>query len=300
MSQPSDWPLSKGAVRLVVPEHLVNELAEHPVSAELYPTALGFYPHAMQHAMRRLKHDDYLMIYVVEGEGRLMTTNGQQVLVPGNVFIIPPGHAHEYAANTSKPWSIFWVHFRGHHAVDYFKHLSSSEDNIALNSLVDLGLQNEFRALVDAAYSAFVLADFVYCANRLKQLLSYMELRLRRHQERPGEIPLERLNTYMREHLHSTLTLDQLAAFCHLSKFYFARRYKSLTGVSPLQHFTQMKVEQACLLLENSVLSVSEVAFELGYEDALYFSRVFRKHKGLSPGQYREHKLPASKQGGDA
>jgi AraC-like DNA-binding protein len=83
------------------------------------------------------------------------------------------------------------------------------------------------------------------------------------------------------------LDLDALAAVVHLSKYHFSARYKAATGHSPIQHFLQMKVEYACQLLESSELSIKAIAAELGYEDPLYFSRLFSRIMGESPRAYR-------------
>ena len=91
----------------------------------------------------------------------------------------------------------------------------------------------------------------------------------------------------MRENLDRRLSLEELAQVSNLSKYHFTRKYRDLTGYAPLQHFEHLKVEQACLMLDSSTLNISEIAFQLGYDDPLYFSRVFRKVTGLSPSQYR-------------
>ncbi|MEP1594525.1 MAG: helix-turn-helix transcriptional regulator, partial [Halieaceae bacterium] len=69
--------------------------------------------------------------------------------------------------------------------------------------------------------------------------------------------------------------------------FHFSNRYKKLTGYSPVKHFLNMKMEHACYLLDSSDLSVKAIASQLGYEDPLYFSRIFSKTIGMSPRSYR-------------
>ena len=91
----------------------------------------------------------------------------------------------------------------------------------------------------------------------------------------------------MLEHIGQQLDLDTLAAIAKLSKFHFANKYKSLTGYSPIKHFLNMKMEHACHLLDSSNLSVQGVAAALGYDDPLYFSRMFNKTIGMSPRAYR-------------
>ena len=74
---------------------------------------------------------------------------------------------------------------------------------------------------------------------------------------------------------------------CNFTRFHFSKKYKALTGYSPIKHFLNMKMEPACHSLDSTQLSVKGVAVALGYDDQLYFSRQFSKTVGLSPRAYR-------------
>lgn len=62
-------------------------------------------------------------------------------------------------------------------------------------------------------------------------------------------------------------------------------------GLSPAQYITDFRVNAACRLLEETELPVSAVARSVGYNDSLYFSRIFHKTKGVSPTEYRADAL---------
>jgi AraC family transcriptional regulator of arabinose operon len=119
-------------------------------------------------------------------------------------------------------------------------------------------------------------------------LLSQMALDIRAHQGRGEQtFNLEQVHGFMLEHIDQPMTLDTLAATANLSKYHFSTRYKKLTGYSPIKHFLNMKMEHACHLLDSSDLTVQAIAAAVGYEDPLYFSRLFSKTIGLSPRAYR-------------
>jgi AraC-like DNA-binding protein len=109
----------------------------------------------------------------------------------------------------------------------------------------------------------------------------------RQQAQHQGTLDLDSIQAYMQDNIHLQLELDDLAAVAHLSKFHFSSRYKALTGYSPIKHFLHMKIEYACQLLDSSEISVKAIAAELGYEDPLYFSRLFSKTMGMSPRAYR-------------
>jgi AraC family transcriptional regulator len=91
----------------------------------------------------------------------------------------------------------------------------------------------------------------------------------------------------MRARLSEDISLDELAAEAQLSPFHFARMFKQSVGVPPRIYLTRLRVEKACELLEQTDLSVTEIAFEVGYSSNQVLARVFLKHMRLSPSDYR-------------
>jgi len=67
----------------------------------------------------------------------------------------------------------------------------------------------------------------------------------------------------------------------------FQRRFKAATGMAPLEYVHSLRIEEAKHLLETGELPLAAVAQEVGYEDAAYFSRLFRRQVNMSPAQYR-------------
>ncbi|WP_340118250.1 AraC family transcriptional regulator [Pelagibius sp. 7325] len=91
----------------------------------------------------------------------------------------------------------------------------------------------------------------------------------------------------MRARLSEDISLDELAAEAQLSPFHFARMFKRSVGVPPRVYLTRLRVEKACELLEQTGLSVTEIALEVGYSSNQVLARVFLKHMRLSPSGYR-------------
>ena len=91
----------------------------------------------------------------------------------------------------------------------------------------------------------------------------------------------------MRTRLSEDISLDELAAEAQLSPFHFARMFKQSVGVPPRVYLTRLRVEKACELLEQTDLSVTEIALEVGYSSNQVLARVFLKHMRLTPSDYR-------------
>ena len=99
---------------------------------------------------------------------------------------------------------------------------------------------------------------------------------------------LNRVITYMREHLQENLTLTQIAREAGLSESYLNAVFKECIKCAPMDYDINMKMEQACYLLCNTDLHIYQVAQHLGYENQYYFSRAFKKVLGVPPKKYKE------------
>ncbi len=213
-----------------IPAALLEKLAVHPLSRDLYPTSLGHYRRARDHRMSRERHDEHLLIYCSEGQGLLRVREGETWreyrVGSGDLLWLPPGMAHDYAADDRQPWTIFWTHLRGDSAT-WLQHSAGYRDTPLRHWGLQHALLGGFEQLLEVRHSGYRFQHFLLAASRLRSLLCQLPL-LRPLRE--GSLDLDGLHAYMREHLHARLELERLAAFCNLSKFHFVSRYKAITG----------------------------------------------------------------------
>jgi AraC-like DNA-binding protein len=250
---------------------------------------MGFYPEASDHRMARARHDDNLLIYCVGGKGTASVGDWSGGIREGEILLLPQGLAHQYQADADSPWSIYWVHFQGTATAIFNQYLGYRENARPVTRIgVSPQLIARFRELMAVHRTGYSTRAFINAANQLRQLLTQIGVEIRSAQARGQQsFDLEAVQSFMLEHIGQPLDLDTLAATARLSKFHFATKYKALTGYSPIKHFLNMKMEHACHLLDSSQLSVKGVAAALGYDDQLYFSRLFSKTVGMSPRTYR-------------
>lgn len=90
------------------------------------------------------------------------------------------------------------------------------------------------------------------------------------------------------------ITLKDLAEEAFISPNYLCRRFKEVTGTSPLQYLAKLRMDKAAELLLNSPLSVSEIAERVGFSDSRYFSKQFKRWKGQTPQDFRRHHQDSS------
>jgi AraC-like DNA-binding protein len=267
---------------------MVALLARHPLTRDCYPTALGYYPRALGHRMARSRHDDNLLVYCVDGRGDLAAGGHNYRVAGGDLMLLPQGLEHRYTADPDHPWTLYWAHFQGVSTRVFVDYLGYREGRAVVHAGLAPALIGGFNSLLSVRRTGYSADAFILAANQLRHLLSQFALEISRgHGGGKASLDLEALRAYMEENIHRQLDLEALAAVAHLSKYHFSARYKAATGYSPIQHFLHMKVEYACQLLDSTELSVKAVAAELGYDDALYFSRLFSRVMGESPRAYR-------------
>ncbi|RDE19457.1 AraC family transcriptional regulator [Motiliproteus coralliicola] len=291
MSKPSSWPLPPNSNRYVVPRSLAERLRQHPLSSDLYPLGIGHYVQALGHAMTREDHDDYLLIYCTEGRGALTVGQHHGYLKAGQLVLLPRGLAHTYSADDADPWTIYWVHFEGESADAFFRNLPMDPDYPVIEVGQNAKLIADFENLLQVRRSGYQLRPFLHAANQLRQILSYLALLRSRSTATDSGFDLELIHSYMQSHIHEPLELETLANQVNLSKYHFAKKYKEATGTSAINHFINLKIEHACQLLDVGNQSISQISYALGYDDAYYFSRLFKKVMGISPSQYRGMRL---------
>lgn len=95
--------------------------------------------------------------------------------------------------------------------------------------------------------------------------------------------------SYIDEHLNDALTEKDVADHCHLSVNYFSKVFHTNVGVSFQEYVMTARIEQAKLtLIQKRDHTIANVAYMLGFKDVSYFSRLFKKKTGLTPGQFRK------------
>jgi AraC family transcriptional regulator len=91
----------------------------------------------------------------------------------------------------------------------------------------------------------------------------------------------------MHSRLATRLTIADVARECRLTPSYFAKAFRRTTGMSPHQYLTELRVREAKGLLLSSTLPLADVAIICGFRDQSYFTRVFSRSAGTSPGAWR-------------
>lgn len=275
---------------VVLPKWVLANALQQPLLRDLAPTDIGFFPKAAGHLRERPAGvDQTIFIYCTLGLG-WCELGGQRLAVkPGDLLVIPSNVGHAYGADEKKPWSIFWVHATG----DSMKSLLAELGATVERPLLFLGQDPQLAALFEETIlileQGYTPAGLLYASRTLSHLIGLMIWH--RHQKWQGDTePRQKMAqsiAYMKAHLNQPLKVPDLAALVNLSASHFSALFKRQTGYAPIDYFIRLRLHQACQLLDNTDLSVKEIAVRLGYDDPFYFSRIFKALNEISPREYR-------------
>lgn len=92
---------------------------------------------------------------------------------------------------------------------------------------------------------------------------------------------------YFNDNYNTEINIENYAASRGMSVSWFIRNFKQYTHTTPMQYIVSIRVTNAQMLLETTNYNVTEIGNIVGYDNPLYFSRIFKKQKGVSPSEYR-------------
>lgn len=237
-------------------------------SAELSPLYIQRYV-GPRDGKLALFHSFWEMTFVFDGYGELWTDTCQP-LVPSRLVLIPPGVVHCEVAE--QQLDTLWIGMQG----SLLGRLPSERiEVIKDSSLVPLCEQLWLSARRQHEVIGPELDGF------LRTIVGRF---LRLHaDEQPGMRDIDTILLYIHEHLHEPLSVSLLAEHCGYSEGYFHRLFKQHVGISPNSYIAKSRVEKAIYLMQQNTWSIQRIASAVGYDDPLYFSRVFKKITGHAP-----------------
>lgn len=228
---------------------------------------------------------DYQLIYLVRGHMRVTLNGKTEVIESGSVLIYKPGQTQIYTYMNDVPCEVYWVHFYGTLIPQTLKELLL-DDIVCTN----IGINYQIPQLINAILVDLINEKFgAFYANggRLMLILSEVALCLKKNSD--AEINNERFNTILLQmhDISSNLSIKDLAATNNLSVSRFSHLFTQTFGISPHSYRMKIKIDRAKYLLSENDYSVKEIAEMLGFDDQFYFSRLFKKHSGVSPQAFR-------------
>ena len=246
--------------------------------------------------------------YVCSGEASVLFKNGKTLcLRPGNLYLIPAFTVHTNIC--IGPFVHYYVHVYEDGKVEEQSELDTYDypleipafehDGFLFKRLTEL---NPMLKLAESNPDTYddnhtLLHNITVNKNRPISLkietrgIVYMILSRFLCDATPRHISIDtRIDDsvrYIRTHLSSSIVVEDLASRACLSADHFIRLFKQTMNCTPMQYVNTKRIEKAQLMLYSKDTSIKNIAFELGFDDVSYFTRVFKRIAGVTPNEYR-------------
>lgn len=231
----------------------------------------------------------WVVEYVLSGRGtvRVSSEPGREYYPQADdVYLLPEGKDHYYFAEAEEPWEKIFVNFSGP-VVEGLVDAYGLSGKILYHGMTHLKpefLQIYDMMMNDGLSDQYVLEQVEIIIHKILRALGQ-----ERRDDRQESGEMQKVRRYMDEHVGQIVTIQELSELIYRSPDYLIKHFKKETGMTPYQYLLKRKMTIAERLLRDTMLPVKEVAEHLGYEDAHYFSGLFKKEKGVSPRQFRKN-----------
>ncbi len=260
--------------------------ADQPTDLPLTVYNAGFQKCSPGHSWGPGVRDHYLLHYIVSGKGRYVVQGRTFVLQGGEAFLGWPEAELYYEADQQEPWEYYWVGFSGPQAAALLGKTAFTRTepaaHVAAGERLRQGLLDVYKARGSGYGAAVRMAGYLQAA---------LGLLLEEEGRRTGREALtdygRRGAQYLRQNYSRPIGVEELARETGISRSYLYRAFQAEFGCSPSAYLMEQRIQRACQLLRHSALPIGAVAASVGYEDAFYFSRVFKNHVKRTPTEYR-------------
>ena len=234
--------------------------------------------------------DHFLIHYIRSGKGMFRVGDQIYQLQKGQGFLICPDIVTFYQADRDDPWSYSWVGFNGSKAESYLKSLNLMQANPIFFYDQDYFLEDCIAQMV--ATSPVIKGYEI----QLKGLLYLFLAKLMERKTEEFFLPndLSKQEVYLKKALEfigtnysRKISIAQIANYIVLDRSYLYSLFKEYLHISPQEFLIDFRINKACKLMSNSLLSIGDISRSVGYDDQLHFSKIFKKIKGKAPREFR-------------
>jgi AraC-like DNA-binding protein len=237
---------------------------------------------------RRLK--EYQIIYISKGEGFFETTGlPVQEIEAGTIILLYPGIWHRYRPKEETGWEEYWVGLSGTYACYLLEQACFNPKN----PIIKVGFNTEFLETFSKLIEIMEVRNTSYktmASFLMIQLLGivYASVLLSNQKMSRKEEIIDQIRNKIHENWNQAIDFEGIAKGYNLSYVWFRKTFKEVLGTSPNQYHLILKLRKAEQLIQDTTLTLAEVAYQSGFESEFYFSRIFKKKMGYNASTIRK------------
>lgn len=232
---------------------------------------------------------DYQILYVANGKTHFWFDDREEIVSAGHMVLYKPEEIQKYVYYLEDNPEVFWIHFTGRDVKNILAYHGISLDE----HVFYCGVLPDYKALFRKIIQELQLCRYGYedyIASLFNDILLLVDRQQHEQKKATGNVQeqIERAAAYFNENYNTKISIDDYAESLHISTNWFIHNFKQYAGMSPAQYILSLRMVNAQSLLERTTYNIKEISEIVGYENPLYFSRVFKKEIGKSPAQYRK------------
>ena len=227
---------------------------------------------------------DIYFLYIVRGEMDVLLGDITVHATAGSVIVFPPDKRYKYSyVSSGEELDYLWVHFTG----SYAEQLLSE---CGLYPLPYFSTTSDNRAIPEKFKKLFEIFERGGARQRVELAVTLEQILLaaaKATAEKSPPPPLEKSIRFIHLSYNSKISVPELAAMENLSNSRYIALFHKQMGMSPSAYIIDLRMNAACELLQSTDISVKQIGLLVGYEDPHFFSKLFKKHIGVSPKEYK-------------
>jgi AraC-like DNA-binding protein/mannose-6-phosphate isomerase-like protein (cupin superfamily) len=241
--------------------------------------------------LRRKDVGTYVFQYTLSGSGRLDVPDKSYTVKAGEAFIveIPSNHRY-YFPEDSEGWEFMFITLVGREAAECWRFMKEQNgpilkvppDSKLIQLLLKIYQDTYDQKITDTYYASAKAYEFI--------MECYRFIRNIEKATNGFSLQITVALSFIQTHYHEPITLDEIAAISGFSRYYFIKQFQHQLNMTPVQYLTKIRIQKAAELLRSTSSSVTDIATQVGYANANYFNKVFRKAVGVSAGTFRNSK----------
>lgn len=232
---------------------------------------------------------DYQIVYTKGGSLRYCENNRWNICNENTFLVFKPHEPQIYYYSMNEKASCYWIHFTGYDAGEILRY-HGLEKRVNHLTSEPPHLSSFISKIIDEFLNPSENYQYV-CACYLESFILNLGLALSKEniQKEKKNASISVIIKEMQETYWKNLPIEYYAAISGFSVNHFIKLFKEYTNQSPHNYLTELKIRKAENLILESEMSIGDIARKVGYDDPLYFSRVFKKYRGYSPSSLRKN-----------
>ena len=222
--------------------------------------------------------------YVVSGECCVIIDNESFILSQGELAFLPKGKMRTYS-NMSSDITLYEINFEAEiNGQNWYDKLMLEDGNYSVKTENTDEIKALFENSVRYELNKNLIYDVLFCSNLMNIIRIFIFEKFKANNSASS---FKKVIDYMKNNLKKTVKISELAELAYMQETYFIKKFKKALGYSPITYLNKMRIYKAMTYLAEGSLTLSEIGHKVGIYDSSYFSKIFKTHCGITPGEYR-------------